>query len=835
MAQPLLADTPRQVVTTPRLDTEAVHAAEALKVVETKKFAATRPMCTGTPTNTSRARFMNPDNVVQTFEQVVQDMKEVDECGSADFKATLSKVLRDRAAPMLLLRVRELRDFGGLPSYEEVELSLTNFSEISDDDLVVFVCHRWWKPGSPDGEDDDKVNHLLEILPDVHEAHGVPGKIYIWWDTFSMCKSRGNVHHVERSAQILALPLYLAASDVCVAIKADSADVYSSGKADPQLASRLENRLWIQAELWLFTATYGLEISAGRCRKRILVELALEYDSQRERFRDSHSMDMDAFAKVKRELHDSSRSCLPTLANIADQQGLDDVQSMMTAISAKYEDRLLIACHMSFVYVVYAFLKLGDSPNTFGKLGYTPLMECIGENGDAIEVLKMLIEFKAELNSQHPSLKVSALHQAVAFGLLDCTSILLDASANPNLQDKKGRTPLHVAARFAPENVAQVLVQKLLDKKADPTVIDISSKTAADVATTRGNHVVKGMLLDVQLSMPGAEAVDVDKADVAIVETRTADSDQGENHPNEIASMSFREAAEWTNGSNTWRYTKFWPRDPQVQWEASQAPNIMIFWHHGNCSFHEREAEFYVEALSATVWLGSPNVWELQGDWKCANKDGIAHEFACFIDQVCGGSLDCIIACCGWGDVPARLAASQPTLVRSLVAVGVPYAMPIGVRRELLELTSILLNCDETSDSLGKVFATIVFGRQIPETKEFSDLIAELMEIARSMRSHDRQAREKGMTVLEDMFNSVFVGDSSGLKWDEIKQPMLCIAGVEDDAFIAEVEHLSLLAPKAQLVYIPDAGHCPQVEAPKLYREAVQSFVKLHFSNIKAL
>jgi len=64
---------------------------------------------------------------------------------------------------------------------------------------------------------------------------------------------------------------------------------------------------------------------------------------------------------------------------------------------------------------------------------------------------------------------------------------------------------------------------------------------------------------------------------------------------------------------------------------------------------------------------------------------------------------------------------------------------------------------------------------------------------------------------------------------------MLCMIGTDDDAFLAEVEHLSLLAPKAELVYMAGVGHCPQIEAPMLHQEAVLSFLYRHLGDYSLL
>ena len=73
----------------------------------------------------------------------------------------------------------------------------------------------------------EKVHILLEKLPHIRAAQALSpaAKIYVWWDFYSIRQTSANIHKVEKEAQILSIPIYLAASDTCIAFKAGDEEV----------------------------------------------------------------------------------------------------------------------------------------------------------------------------------------------------------------------------------------------------------------------------------------------------------------------------------------------------------------------------------------------------------------------------------------------------------------------------------------------------------------------------------------------------------------------------------------------------------------------------------
>lgn len=106
--------------------------------------------------------------------------------------------------------------------------------------------------------------------------------------------------------------------------------------------------------------------------------------------------------------------------------------------------------------------------SSFSIDGYTPLMiaSCSGgglETGNSEEeedasasVINDFIYQGANLHNQTDRTGETALHLAARYARSDAAKRLLEASADANIQDNMGRTPLHAAVAADAQGVFQV-------------------------------------------------------------------------------------------------------------------------------------------------------------------------------------------------------------------------------------------------------------------------------------------------------------------------------------------------------------------------------------------
>lgn len=143
-----------------------------------------------------------------------------------------------------------------------------------------------------------------------------------------------------------------------------------------------------------------------------------------------------------------------------------------------------------------ALLDGGAKPNGLSKDGQTPLTLAIERSyPEAVAGLLRLGPHQARQGREAPRADPNRargdgsfpVHVATARARegagLRSLEMLLEAQADPNVADAKGRTGLHLAARAG----ATEAVDRLLDAGADPSARDDRGQTAAEGAQTAGS------------------------------------------------------------------------------------------------------------------------------------------------------------------------------------------------------------------------------------------------------------------------------------------------------------------------------------------------------------
>jgi hypothetical protein len=123
-----------------------------------------------------------------------------------------------------------------------------------------------------------------------------------------------------------------------------------------------------------------------------------------------------------------------------------------------------------------------DLINTREKhFGFTPLHLAAYE--DHVEVTEKLIAHGAEVNLLSTKLKRTALHLTRDPNV---AKILIDGGGDPNVRDREGKTPLHIAA----ESGSKELLTLLLEAGSNPSLKDKKGRNAHYYAEQNGDVAV---------------------------------------------------------------------------------------------------------------------------------------------------------------------------------------------------------------------------------------------------------------------------------------------------------------------------------------------------------
>ncbi|MDE2871254.1 MAG: ankyrin repeat domain-containing protein [Gemmatimonadota bacterium] len=158
--------------------------------------------------------------------------------------------------------------------------------------------------------------------------------------------------------------------------------------------------------------------------------------------------------------------------------------------------------------LVGALLAAGADPNALTEYGESAI-EAAAESAEP-EVIRLLVAAGAEVNSRSPADGSLPLHKAVPGDGADVrVAALLEAGANPDVQDAKGDTPLHLAAAGGDTAVVSLLASA----GAGVNTLNGNGETPLDVARKTGNPAGARRLLALgagpgpERAAPGSEGV----------------------------------------------------------------------------------------------------------------------------------------------------------------------------------------------------------------------------------------------------------------------------------------------------------------------------------------
>ena len=137
---------------------------------------------------------------------------------------------------------------------------------------------------------------------------------------------------------------------------------------------------------------------------------------------------------------------------------------------------LHLAAAMGHENVVNVLLRAKPDFSIKNNSKETALMEAMGAHQE--KVAKLLMNENQDLQEKNIKGK-SLLHYAVAANMNDIVMTLID-KIDPNIQDNKGNTPLHVAVK----NNFLDLIDILLKKGSNPNLVNLSGKKAIELAFT---------------------------------------------------------------------------------------------------------------------------------------------------------------------------------------------------------------------------------------------------------------------------------------------------------------------------------------------------------------
>ena len=185
------------------------------------------------------------------------------------------------------------------------------------------------------------------------------------------------------------------------------------------------------------------------------------------------------------------------------------------------------ACDHKRHGAVKLLLKHKARANAVTRSGYSPL-HFAAKNGHA-EIVAALLAGRAQVDAAVGDTTTTALLLACTCGRSAVVEQLLDAGADPQVEDADGNTPLHFTSRNGNYRATYLL----LTAGADPDMPNEQDETAFDVAEQQGHSHVQYLLETNGVAVGGQT---VDEMDVACAQDDRLSEALARNRP-EIADV----------------------------------------------------------------------------------------------------------------------------------------------------------------------------------------------------------------------------------------------------------------------------------------------------------
>jgi ankyrin repeat protein len=185
--------------------------------------------------------------------------------------------------------------------------------------------------------------------------------------------------------------------------------------------------------------------------------------------------------------------------------------AQLNFLSSKGHTALLLAAALGNLPIVQELLKAGAEVDIPDKDGDTPLLiACQGDKKSHLEIAKLLIEKKADVNFRNNN-GVTCLHRATFNNNVDMLNILLAHGANVNAKNVIKQYPLHLAAEKGFTEIAELLIQG----KCDREVKNDRNWTPLMLAAYKNKTDVLKLLLRKGAASPKVDEVE-DQGDTAL-------------------------------------------------------------------------------------------------------------------------------------------------------------------------------------------------------------------------------------------------------------------------------------------------------------------------------